>query len=90
MSQATDREEWSRIQSDEDAAQRKQQMAAGPSHSPVLGPGPHGDHGTNIAVEAATERERERCAQLIEVWSQDQPEEVARILRSLAGRMRAG
>jgi hypothetical protein len=86
----TDRQEWSRLQGDEDAALRKQQKAAGPTHSPVLGPGPHGAHGTNIAVEASVASERDRCAKVAELWAVDQPHEVQSLLRRLAAAMRAG
>ena len=89
MSEETDREEWSRIQGDEDAALRKQQEAAGPLHTPVLGPGPHGNHGTNIAVETSVALERERCAKLVELWSENQPADVQRLLRRLASAIRA-
>jgi hypothetical protein len=86
----TDREAWSRIQRDEDAALQRQQKDAGPSHSPVLGPGPHGDHATNIAVESSVALERERCARLVDLWAQDQPAQVEAVLRRLADAMRAG
>jgi hypothetical protein len=89
MSNETAREEWSRIQGDEDAALRKQQKAAGSSHSPVVGPGPHGDHGTNMAVEAAIAGERERCASLVELWAANQPAAFGILLRRLANSMRA-
>lgn len=90
MPRETDRDEWRRIQRDEDAALQRQQKDAGPSHTPVLGPGPHGDHATNIAVESSVARERERCAKLAEAWAEEQPAQVAAVLRRLADAVRAG
>jgi hypothetical protein len=82
------RELWHRIQTDEAAALKSQQSAAGSTHRPVLGPGPHGDHGTNIAVESGVAEERERCARLAEAISQTQATETRQVLLGLAAAIR--
>jgi hypothetical protein len=89
MSEEKHREEWIRIQDDEKSALRKQQVTAGSSHAPVLGPGPHGDHGTNMTVEAAVSEERERCAALVESCAAGQQGEVRAAFRQLASAIRA-
>lgn len=90
MPRETDREKWSRIQGDEAAALRKQQQDAGSSHAPVLGPGPYGAHDTNMAVEESVAAERDRCAQLVELEAEKQPEHISSLLKELAVRIRAG
>ena len=84
------RELWHQIQSDEAAALKSQQSAAGSTHHPVLGPGPHGDHGINIAVESGVAEERERCARLAEATAETQSTETRQLLLGLAAAIRRG
>lgn len=93
MQPKSDREMWERSQTDEAAALREQQRNAGGTHSPVKGPGPYGDHGTNIAAETAVGQERERCARLAEHWARQHPDASAgleQILLDLAAAIRRG
>ena len=84
----TKSDQWHRIQSDEAAAVDAQQEAAGGSHSPVRGPGPYGDHGTNRVVDEAVTAERERCAALAESWAAGQAAEGRDLLLRLAAAIR--
>jgi hypothetical protein len=84
------RQEWSRIQNDEIAALHEQQVSAGSSHRPVAGPYPHGDHGTNMTVEWAVARERERCAALVEACASVQQGEIRDLLDRLAIAIQTG
>lgn len=56
-----DEKQWERHIRDEADALHEQQESAGPDVRPVAGPGPYGDHATNIYVREAVMAERERC-----------------------------
>jgi hypothetical protein len=56
-----DEGQWERHIRDEAGVLHDQQEAAGPNVRPVIGPGPYGDHATNIYVREAVLAERERC-----------------------------
>jgi hypothetical protein len=57
----SDEKQWERHLRDETSVLHEQQTAAGPNVHPVAGPGPYGDHATNIYVREAVLAERERC-----------------------------
>jgi hypothetical protein len=56
-----DEKQWAQHVRDEASLLHEQQEAAGPHVRPVVGPGPYGDHATNIYVREAVLAERERC-----------------------------
>jgi hypothetical protein len=56
-----DEKQWEQHLRDEASVLHEQQGAAGPDVRPVAGPGPYGDHATNIYVREAVLAERERC-----------------------------
>jgi hypothetical protein len=57
----SEEKQWERHLRDEAGVLHEQQAAAGPDVRPVAGPGPYGDHATNIYVREAVLAERERC-----------------------------
>ena len=67
MSDTRQREQWAEHLRDEQTARDTQQVSAGGTHSPVIGPLPH----SVSDLEAAVLAERERCAAIADTWASD-------------------
>jgi hypothetical protein len=79
---------WRRHSEDEAAARAVQQESAGEDHGPLAGPPPYGNEQVNLIAAAIVERERERCARLVERWPPGDDPSRAGLLREIAEALR--
>lgn len=79
---------WRRHSEDEAVTRAVQQENAGQEHHPVPGPPPYGSAQVNLMAAEIVERERERCARLVETWPVAPDASSAELLRDIAERIR--
>ena len=78
---------WRRHTEDETAARAVQQESAGQDHAPLPGPPPYGNAQVNLIAAEIVQRERERCAQVVESWPASTADRAA-LLREIADHIR--
>ena len=87
MSDPAQRNEWAKHMKDEARAIARQQASAGASHGPVEGPLPYSHDNMAVAVRAAVDAERERCAKVAASFASDA--QLLLVLGDVPGEQRA-
>jgi hypothetical protein len=66
-----DEKRWQRHMADESIAIAAQQVRAGDAHSPVKGPGLHGDFALNAVAKSSADQSLRECVQRLEDLIED-------------------